>query len=268
MFVDFEFKENYLFEDLVCIMKCLRSENGCPWDAEQTHESIKKNFIEETYEVIEAINKKDNALLCEELGDVLLQIVFHAQIENEKDVFSINDVTDGICKKLIERHPHVFGETNVNSVEDVLNNWDSIKRKSKEQKTQSEAMEHVPLELPALMRSTKIQQKAAKAGFDWESTDEVLKKLDEEILELKTAILQNNSDNIFEELGDVLFSVVNLSRFVDCDSEEALTASTNKFISRYKFVEQIAEKNGVDLKNATIKQLDEIWNEAKKMLIK
>ena len=259
----FEFKDKYDFYDLVRIMKVLRGEGGCPWDAEQTHESIKKNFIEETYEVIEAINKKDPALLCEELGDVLLQVVFHAEMENEKNVFSVDEVTDGICKKLIERHPHVFGEVKINGVGDVLNNWDTIKRSTKGQKTQSVAMQSIPRELPALMRSTKTQEKAKKAGFDWDNIDDVFAKLDEEILELKNAYKSGVKKDIEDELGDVLFSTVNLSRFLDCDAEEALTSSCDKFISRYTKVENLAKERGINMKETSLEELDKLWEEVK-----
>ncbi len=263
MAVPFEFKENYDFYDLMRIMKALRGEGGCPWDAEQTHESIKKDFIEETYEVIEAINKKDPELLCEELGDVLLQVAFHAEMEQEKNVFTIDQVTDGICKKLIERHPHVFGEVEVSGVGDVLSNWDTIKRKTKGQKTQAEAMQFVPRELPALMRATKIQGKAKKAGFDWDNIDDVFAKLDEEICELKEAYKSGVKKDIEEELGDVLFTVVNLSRFLDCDAEESLTLSNDKFISRYTKVENLAKERNIDMKNASLEELDKLWEEIK-----
>ena len=259
----FEFKDKYDFYDLVKIMKVLRGEGGCPWDAEQTHESIKKNFIEETYEVIEAINKKDTALLCEELGDVLLQVVFHIEMENEKNVFSVDEVTDGICKKLIERHPHVFGEVKVDGVSDVLSNWDTIKRNTKGQKTQSQAMQAIPRELPALMRSTKTQEKAKKAGFDWDNIDDVFAKLDEEILELKEAYKSGVKKDIEDELGDVLFSTVNLSRFLDCDAEEALTSSCDKFISRYTKVENLAKERNINMKETSLEELDKLWDEVK-----
>lgn len=265
MVENFEFKESYDFYDLVRIMKALRGEGGCPWDAEQTHESIKKNFIEETYEVIEAINKENPELLCEELGDVLLQVVFHAEMEDEKKVFNMDDVTDGICKKLIERHPHVFGEVKVDGTDDVLNNWDTIKRNKKGQKTQSEAMQFIPRELPALMRATKIQEKAKKAGFDWDNIDDVFSKLDEEVEELKTAFKSGVKKDINEELGDVLFSVVNLSRFLSLDAEEALTLSNDKFISRYTKVENLAKERNIDMKNSSLEELDKLWDEAKTM---
>lgn len=261
---DFEYKDRYTFEDLVVIMKMLRAEDGCPWDAAQTHESIKNNFIEETYEVIEAINKKDSALLCEELGDVLLQVVFHAQMESEKNVFDIGDVSDGICKKLIQRHPHVFGDVNVGGVDDVLTNWENIKNKTKNRKTVSESMASVPRELPALMRSAKVQSKAKKVGFDWEEIEPVYEKMYEEIDELKQAVKEQDKAHIQEELGDVLFVAVNLSRFIDCDAEECLNMSTDKFIDRFKQVEKFANQRGIDIKTSSIDELEELWDEAKK----
>ncbi len=263
MIENFDFKDKYDISDLVKIMKCLRAPGGCPWDAEQTHESIKKNLIEETYEVIEAINKEDKDLLCEELGDVMLQVVFHAEMESEQGSFDFDDVADGICKKLIERHPHVFGEIKVNGVDDVLTNWDNIKRRSKGQKSSTSAMNSVPRELPALMRATKIQQKAAKVGFDWREMSGAFNKLGEETSELKAALDSGDKDLAFEELGDLLFSAVNVSRFMDCDAEEALTAATDKFISRFSAVEKLANERGVDMRSADIEELDKLWDEVK-----
>lgn len=260
---DFNFKDKYNVYDLVEILRILRSENGCPWDIKQTHESIKKNLIEETYETIEAINKNDPAMLREELGDVLMQVVFHTQMEAEKGVFDIDDVADENCKKLIERHPHVFGEVNVNSVDDVLTNWDAIKRKTKGQKSTSEAIDSVPRELPALMRATKIQSKAAKAGFDWDDVTGALDKLSEEIAELKEAIADGKKEHINEELGDVIFSAVNVSRFVDVDAEESLTDATDKFVGRFKTVERLAREKGIDMTASDIETLDRLWDEAK-----
>ena len=264
---NFEFKEKYSVEDLLRIMEILRSPGGCPWDAEQTHESIKKSFIEETYEVIEAINKKDKDLLVEELGDVLLQVVFHSQMEKEIGTFDFSDVTDGVCKKLIERHPHVFGEVKVSSTDEVLSNWDDIKRKSKGQNTQGSSMLKVPRELPALMRAQKIQSKAKKAGFDWDDMRGAFDALESEIRELKQAINEKNQEYVEEELGDVLFSAVNISRFIGVDSEEALTKSNEKFITRFLEVERLAQERGIDMKNTPIDELDELWKEAKNNLV-
>ena len=264
--VEYQQKENYTFEDLCEIMAILRAPGGCPWDAEQTHASIKRSLIEETYEVIEAINKDDKTLLCEELGDVLLQVVFHAQMEKEQGVFDINNVCDGICKKLIERHPHVFGSVQVDSTEQVLDNWDTIKRKSKQQKTQGEAMLKVPMELPALMRAEKIQKKAKKAGFDWDYVDGAYEALDSEIKELKAAQRSGDPAQIESELGDVLFSVVNVSRFLHVDPEQALTGASNKFLNRYLEVEKLASMRGIDMPGTPIEELDKLWNEAKETL--
>lgn len=261
--VDFKQKNSYTVQDLVEIMRLLRAPGGCPWDAEQTHESIKKNLIEETYEVIEAINKKDADLLCEELGDLLMQVVFHAQMENEIGSFDFDKVADGVCKKLVERHPHVFGEVEISGVDDVLTNWDSIKRKTKGQKNTTESMLSVPRELPALMRATKLQKKAADVGFDWSDVSGALDKLEEEIKELRQAIANNDKANMSEELGDVLFSAVNVSRFIKTDAEEALTAASDKFLSRFTVVEKLAEERGIDMHCENLEVLDGLWDEAK-----
>lgn len=260
---NFEFKEKYNFYDLVEIVRCLRAPGGCPWDIEQTHESIKKDFIEETYEVIEAINKKSVPMLREELGDVMMQVIFHSQIETEQGSFNIDDVTDEIAKKLIIRHPHVFGDVDVSGVDDVLTNWDAIKRQTKNQKSVSESIDSIPRELPALMRAQKIQSKAAKVGFDWSEVGGALDKLSEEIEELKQAIASGDEANTFEELGDLLFSAVNVSRFINCDSEEALTAASDKFSSRFSVVERLATQRGIDMKASSLEELDKLWDEAK-----
>ncbi len=262
----FELKKSYNVNDLLAIMRLLRAPGGCPWDAEQTHQSIKKNLIEETYEVVEAINKDDKTLMCEELGDLLMQVVFHSVMEEEQNNFDFDKVSDGICKKLIERHPHIFGETKVNGVEDVLTNWDAIKMKTKGQKKASDSMKSIPRELPALMRAAKIQKKASDAGFDWEEVGGAIDKLYEEIGELKEAIAKKDEANISEELGDLLFSAVNVSRFIKVDAEEALTDSSDKFLSRYLEVERLAEERNIDMKNSSLEILDELWDEAKKQI--
>ena len=264
--IDFKHKDSYNVQDLIDIMRMLRAPGGCPWDAEQTHKSIRKDFIEETYEVIEAINKDDKELLKEELGDVLLQVVFHTQIEKESNCFDFSDVCDGLCKKLIERHPHVFGDINVSSTDEVLSNWDTIKRKSKGQKTQGSSMLKVPKELPALMRAQKIQSKAKKAGFDWDNIDGAFEALYSELDELKSAMKDGNTDEIKNEMGDLLFSCVNVSRFLDVESEEALTLSNEKFIERYVTVERLAEERNINMKETPIEELDELWKEAKIIL--
>lgn len=261
--MEFKQKPNYGFEDLIEIMKLLRSPGGCPWDREQDHKSIRQNFIEETYEVIEAIDTEDKELLKEELGDVLLQVVFHSEMESEKGSFDINDVCDGICKKLIIRHPHVFSDVKADTTEQVLTNWDNIKMQTKSQKKQSDAMDSVSKALPSLMRSAKIQKKAAKVGFDWEDVNGALDKVDEEVDELKSAISSGNQENMVEELGDLLFSVVNVSRFIKVDSEEALYKACDKFVSRFKKVEALAQERGIDMESASLSQLDSLWDEIK-----
>jgi tetrapyrrole methylase family protein/MazG family protein len=259
-----DFKERYDCNDLIDIVRILRAPGGCPWDREQTHESIKKNFIEETYEVIEAINKKEPAMLREELGDVLLQIALHCEMEREQNVFTFDDVCDEICKKLILRHPHVFGDVTAETTEQVLTNWDAIKMQTKQQKTTTESMASVPRELPALMRAQKLQKKAAKVGFDWDDASGALDKIREEADELEEAMAGKDPDAIADELGDVLFSVVNVARFADVDAEEALTAATDKFLRRFSQVEQMAKDRGMDMKTAGIEALDKLWDEAKK----
>ncbi|MBS6614386.1 MAG: nucleoside triphosphate pyrophosphohydrolase [Anaerotruncus sp.] len=263
MAVEFEIKDNYDINDFLRLITVLRSPGGCPWDRKQTHESIKKNFIEETYEVVEAINKADAQSLREELGDVLLQVAMHSEMESEKGSFDFNDVVNDICKKLVVRHPHVFGDVVAQSSDEALQSWDQVKLKTKGMKKQSEAIIKVPREFPALMRAQKVQEKAAKAGFDWDNVNGAVEKLHEEIDELETALTAGVGKDIEEEFGDVLFSCVNVSRFIGADSEEALTASTDKFIKRYLLVEQLAADDGVDMKSASIEELDKLWNKAK-----
>lgn len=234
MAVDYEFKERYNINDLRAIMKILRAPGGCPWDAEQDHESIKKNFIEETYEVIEAINKNDAELLQEELGDVMLQVVFHAAMEEEKGVFDFDDVADGICKKLIIRHPHVFGDISVENTDEVLSNWDAIKRSTKKQKTTTEAMDSVPRELPALMRASKLQSKAAKSGAE-------LKADAAEYVKAKADALSEGITA--KSIGELLFAVTAAARLSGIDSEEALTAVSDDFLSKFGEYENSGESD-------------------------
>lgn len=263
--MNFEFKDKYNINDLISLVALLRAPGGCPWDREQTHTSIKKNLIEEAYEVIEAINKNSIDGLREELGDILLQVAMHCEMESEKGSFNFDDVCDELCKKLIIRHPHVFGDAAANNTKEALLNWDEVKRKTKGIKSTSSAMDTVPIELPALMRAQKVQAKASKAGFDWDSHEGAFSKLYEEINELKIAVEHNNQLETEEELGDVLFSAVNISRFVKTDSEEALKASTDKFIARFRIVEQLAEESNIDMKKASIDELDRLWDAAKEI---
>ncbi len=233
MAVDYKLKDSYNIEDLREIMRILRAPGGCPWDAEQNHESIKKNFIEETYEVIEAINKQDAELLKEELGDVMLQVVFHAAMEEEKGVFNFDDVADGVCKKLIERHPHVFGDISVSNTDEVLSNWDAIKRNSKKQKTTTQAMDSVPRELPALMRAAKLQAKAAKAGAEVDGAADYVA--------VKTSALSEKVDE--KTIGELLFAVVAVARKNDIEPEEALTLVSDRFLKNFAENEKGADDN-------------------------
>lgn len=262
--MDFKLKDKYDIEDLKFIMHILRGENGCPWDKEQNHKSIRKNFIEETYEVIEAIDNDDIVLLREELGDVLLQVVFHSQIEQEQNSFNFDDVASDICKKLIVRHPHIFADTLVNSSQEVLDNWNSIKQKQKGQTTATETLLSVPKQLPALMRSSKVQERAMKAGFDYPNVAMALSDLKSEIIELEMALTKSDMDNVCEELGDILFSGVNVARLLGYDAEEVLFKSCDKFIQRFSKVESIADENNISIKDADIDILNDLWKKAKK----
>lgn len=261
--MNFEFREKYSMQDLLNIMAILRSPEGCPWDREQTHKSIRSCFIEETYEVVEAIDSDNAELLKEELGDVLLQVLFHSQLEKEADHFDFSDVVDGIAKKMIIRHPHVFGSTVVNSSDEVLVNWDAIKKETKNQTTETEVLQSVSKALPALMRSAKVQHKAAKVGFDWPDISGALDKVTEETRELKEAIDYGSWEDRMEELGDLLFSVVNVSRFLKVEPEQALSFSCNKFILRFEKMEQLTKERGADMASMSLEQLDSLWDEAK-----
>ena len=268
MAVDFEYKDSYTAQDLVSIVALLRAPGGCPWDREQTHESIKKNFIEETYEVIEAINQQNIDGLKEELGDILLQVALHCQMEQENGSFNFDDVVNDIVQKLIIRHPHVFAQADAQDTAQALSNWDAIKLQTKGMKSQSESMLSVPRELPALMRAQKIQHKAAKVGFDWNDVNGAMDKLYEEIDELKSALAQNDKANIDEEFGDVLFSCVKIARFIDVDSEESLTLATDKFLNRFSIVEKLAKQENIDMSQASLEELDLLWDKAKILLNK
>ena len=259
--VDFQYKESYDVQDLDEIVRILRAPGGCPWDAEQTHQSIRRNFLEEAYEAVEAIDEGNPDHLKEELGDVLLQVLFHARMEQEAGRFDLNDVADGVCKKLIYRHPHVFGDVSVTGTGEVLSNWEELKRKEKGQATNTDALEAVARSLPALWRAEKVQKKAKKAGFDWPHIAGALDKLSEEIGELKAAVA--GGTNVEEELGDLLFSAVNVSRFLKTDPEDALNAATDKFIGRFAKVEELAAAQGRSMEGMTLEELDKLWEQAK-----
>lgn len=257
--------KKYKMDNLVSIMDRLRGKDGCPWDREQDHQSLKPYLIEESYEVLEALESEDMDLLEEELGDLLLQIVFHSQIARESGYFNIADVITGICNKLISRHPHVFGELKVDNAKSVVRNWEEIKRKEKEEESYTESLTRVPKQLPALMKSYKIQEKAAKVGFDWDDVYGAMKKVSEEFEELNIALESNNKGNIDEEIGDLLFAVVNVARFLDVRPELSLNKTIDKFIRRFNFIEESAKKSGQNLKHMTLNEMDELWNRAKKI---
>jgi len=257
---NFDLKENYGYNDLIEIMKILREE--CPWDKQQTHESISKNFIEETYEAVDAIRTGNINLLREELGDVLLQVIFHAEIENQSGNFSMDEVTDELCKKLIVRHPHIFGGIKADSSEQVLSNWESIKIKTKNQNTHTETLEDVPKSLPALMKAQKLQKRAKKCGFDFNNLQEAIDKLYEEIIELNSA-LEKGGESVEEEIGDILFSSVNISRMLSIDAETALNNSCDKFLKRFALMERQALDEGKNLEDMSLEQMDLIWEKIK-----
>ena len=257
--VDFQYKDSYDVNDLVEIVRILRSPGGCPWDAEQTHESIRRDFLEETYEVAEAIDEGSTEHLKEELGDVLLQVALHTRMEEEQGNFNLNDVADGVCKKLIYRHPHVFGDVSVSGTGEVLTNWEALKRMEKHQATHTDALNSVARSLPALWRAEKVQKKAKKAGFDWPDVSGALDKLSEELTEFKAAVAENS--NVEEELGDLLFSAVNAARFVKVDPETALQKATEKFIARFRRVEALAGDRPME--DMDLAELDKLWEQAK-----
>lgn len=261
MAIDFDFKENYNIDDLVNIMKILRAPGGCVWDAEQTHESIKNNLLEEAYEAVDAIVCDDSNMLREELGDVLMQVVFHSRISEENNGFNFDDVCDEVCKKLIYRHPHVFSDVQVENSEDVLKNWEALKQKEKSQATYTDTLKSVPMSFPALMRAQKVQKRAAKSGMDFENVNDVYLKIEEELAEVKNSLEENS--NVKEELGDLLFSCVNLIRLLGYDSEECLAVSTNKFVSRFEKLECKVMEQESKIDELSMDELDKIWESIK-----
>ena len=255
--VDLEIKDCYKFDDLLRIMEILRAPDGCMWDREQDHHSI----LEEAYEVAEAIDEKNPAHLKEELGDVLLQVLFHASIEEDAGRFALDDVADGICKKLIFRHPHIFGNVEVASSEEVLRNWDDLKRKEKHQETDTQALESVAKSLPSLIRAEKLQKKAAKVGFDWDNVKDALDKVQEELDEVRRAI--DGDGDPEEEIGDLLFASVNVARHLKIDPEAAAEKTCNKFVSRFAEMERQATAAGKKLADLSLSELDALWDSAK-----
>lgn len=256
--------KNYTISDLLNIMEQLRGENGCPWDKVQTHESIKKSMIEECYEAIDALNSGNDDAFANELGDVLLQVVFHAQIAKERGAFDFDRVVNEICTKLIARHTHVFGADKAGDAEEALSNWEKNKKKEKGLQTYTDILKDVPHHLPALMRSEKIQKKAGSVGFDWNEIEPVYDKVYEEIDELKEAEKLKDFDKIEEEYGDLLFAVVNLGRFLNITPEIALAKSCDKFIGRFEKMEQEAIAENKDFSAMSLEEMDNLWKKIKK----
>lgn len=252
------------FEELVEIMTRLRGPEGCPWDREQTLDSLKKYAVEETYEVVDAIDSKDMDELRGELGDLLLQVVFQAELAREEKIFDIKDVIDGINAKLIRRHPHVFGDAKVECAEEVLHRWEQIKRGEKGYEHRTSVLDGVPSHLPALMLAMEISKRAAKAGFEWPDLDAVVEKLDEEVDELKYELKTGDRARISEEIGDLLFTIVNVARWTKIDPEDALRAMTRRFGDRFRKIEEAARESGKPLEEMTIEEMDAVWDRAKR----
>ncbi|HFE9701812.1 TPA: nucleoside triphosphate pyrophosphohydrolase [Clostridium perfringens] len=251
------------FQDLLDIIETLRNPGGCPWDREQTHESLKSALLEECYEVIDAIENEDEDALIEELGDVLLQVVFHASIGKEDGYFDIMDVIGGISNKMINRHPHVFGNEEANTSEQVLVNWDEIKKEEKGIKTLTEEMQNIAKSLPATTRAYKVQKKAKKVGFDWDDINCAMDKVKEELNEIKEVYNCEDKSIIEGEVGDLLFACINVARFLEVDGELALDKTIKKFIKRFSYIENEAIKNNKNLKDMTLEEMDKLWEEAK-----
>jgi tetrapyrrole methylase family protein / MazG family protein len=262
-----------LFEVLIRVMSVLRSDNGCMWDREQTHDTIKRNIVEEAYEAVDSIEEKDYQSLKEELGDILLQVVFHSQIAVDRDEFNINDVIKAIISKLVRRHPHVFAGKSVASSREVLENWEDIKKEERKNKLSDDfsIFANIPKLLPALHYAYEIQTRAARYGFDWENPDGVIDKIKEEVVELEKELgtlrkPAGEKSGISDESGDLLFSIVNLTRHLNIDSEQALKDTCKKFIKRFDFMEKYAADKGLDFKNLSLEEKDKLWEIAKRNL--
>lgn len=256
-------KTEYNVYDLAEIVKILRSENGCPWDKVQTHQSIRNDFLEEVYEVLEAIDYDSEEMLREELGDVLLQIVFHAQIEEEFNHYKLDDIANDVCQKLIIRHPHVFGNIDADNVDTVLKNWDNIKKETKGQETYSDTLKSVPKVFPALMRAQKLGKRAARAGMDFKGNDDCFESLKSEVYELEEALNNGDKTSAEEGLGDLLFSCANMARKLGADAEQLLYNANEKFLKRFEAVENAVRQDGFDMQTLSIDSLDNYWAKIK-----
>lgn len=251
---------------MIEVMARLRAPDGCPWDRQQTHDSLKPYLLEEAYEALEAIDESDDEELCKELGDVLLQIVFHAQIASEEQRFDIDDVARAIVDKLVRRHPHIFADTEVADAEEVAANWDEIKKQERREKG-DETPSHIdgiPKNLPALMRAQRMQTRASRQGFDWNDIKGPLDKVEEEFAELRQAWQEGEHRDIEDELGDLLFALVNTARFLEVNPEEALRRSVDKFERRFRAVEKKIEQRGEKMEDIPLASLDDVWDEVKR----
>jgi tetrapyrrole methylase family protein/MazG family protein len=256
-------KELELFQKLLNIMATLLGPEGCPWDREQTHRSLKPFLIEEAYEVNQTIDNADFQALKEELGDLLLQIVFHAELAKQANQFTMSDVLESICNKMINRHPHVFGSHKWKTPAEVLKNWEHLKTQEKPESADSSILAGIPIQLPALIRAHRIQDRAARVGFDWKHTHDVIRKVEEEFAELKASYESEDPNKIQDEFGDLLFALVNLSRFLSVHPEEALQKTISKFIRRFKYIEQKSREQNKHLKDMTLEEMDVLWEESK-----
>ncbi|WP_010094860.1 nucleoside triphosphate pyrophosphohydrolase [Ornithinibacillus scapharcae] len=251
----------HTFQKLREVIATLRGPNGCPWDKDQTHESLREYAIEEVYELIDAINNQDDDGIIEELGDVLLQIMLHSQIGEDNGYFTIDDVIRTITEKMIFRHPHVFSDTSVSSVDDVLSNWEALKKKEKEERTS--LLDGIPSGLPSLLKAFKLQKKAAKVGFDWDQAEDIWAKLDEELEEVRDAINSKDETEIEKEFGDILFVLVNLARYYKVNPENALLLTNQKFFRRFTYIEDQLKEKGIDILQSNLEEMDYYWNQAK-----
>ncbi len=263
IFIPKDLKATLDFQDLIEIINTLRAENGCSWDRQQTHETLKKCLVEECYEVLEAIDEKDEDKIIEELGDVLLQVIFHAQIGKEQGYFNINDVIKGVTDKMINRHPHIFTNIERKSTKQVLESWEKIKAYEKGFKSYTDTLRHVPKNLPGLMRAYKIQEKASKVGFDFDSVESAMEKVLEELQEVKDVYKGKNRAKILEEVGDLVFTTVNIARILDIDPEFAVNYTIDKFINRFAYIEENASRRNLELKDMPLAEMDTLWNESK-----
>ena len=250
---------------LLDVLEELRSDHGCPWDREQTHSSLKKHLMEECAELLDSIDDNDDEGICEELGDLLMHIVFHSKIAEHENRFTFDDVAKKVTEKMIRRHPHVFGDKTAENVDEVLTLWNIEKTKEKGDRGFTSILDGIPCHMPALLKARELQKKAAKVGFDWNRPEQIIEKIEEELQELKDAMRSGDNHHIEEELGDLLFAIVNLSRFRNgTPAEELLARANRKFITRFQYIEQELERRGTPLKDASIEEMEKLWNESKK----